>query len=72
MINKYKVSIDILVNAGDEEEARLEAGYQIYLKTYEPDTKIAIEVIEDEKEAIEDNFNEDYFDYEKVKFKGDK
>jgi hypothetical protein len=48
MINKYKVKVEIVVNASDPVEALLEAGYQTYLKTYEEDTtKINIELLEE-------------------------
>jgi len=47
MINKYKVKVEIVVNASDEEEAVREVGYQLFHKSYEPDTKIDIELLEE-------------------------
>jgi len=49
MINKYKVKIEILVNASDEEEAEYETAYQLYNDSYDKDTtKINIELLEEE------------------------
>ena len=64
--NKYKVEITIYVNAADKEDAEYEASYQLYNDSYDKNTIIKIEEIENKDEAIEDNFSEDYYDYEQV------
>ena len=47
MINKYKVKVEITVNASDEDEAEKEAGYKIYHQSYEKDTVVNIELLEE-------------------------
>jgi len=50
-INKYKVTIEIYVNASDRKEAEKEAGYQIYHTSYDKETKIEIELLEEGEEG---------------------
>ena len=46
--NKYKVSIEITVNAHDEEDAEYETAYQLYNDSYDKETtKINIELLEE-------------------------